>query len=362
MALVDDTVALEQSAANEQPAEVDLKAELRRPAQAGFRNYESSAFQSRVERTYFDIQSRHTVEGVRAKLAAYRKLDKAAMSVQDMMRFLDTIVDESDPDNDLPQSYHAYQTAESVFSRYFGSRESLALKDVALETFFTAEEWAKLPGHAQRMYHGKTLATHLPHIEDWSWFPLVGLLHDLGKVCMEEGFGSMPQWSAVGDTFVVGCDFDPANIFAEKGFHKSNPDADNSAFQGRYGIYKPNCGLKQLLLSFGHDEYLALVLEGHAEAVEQRKAIGEEVPVKQLPKEAIYMVRFHSFYPWHTPRGNGRGYLHLASKEDWRLLPLVKALQKSDLYSKTKDLPDIEELQAFYGKLIQEHFLPSLRW
>lgn len=358
MALVADQIV----EASPGMAEPDLKAELQRPAQGGFRNYEDSEFQDRVERTYFNIQTLHTVDGVRAKVADYRKLDKAVMSVEDMMRFLDTIVDESDPDNDLPQSYHAYQTAESVMSRYFGRRDTFELKEVPLETFFTGEEWAKLPSQAQIMYRGKTLATHMPHIKDWSWFPLVGLIHDLGKVCMEPGYGAMPQWSAVGDTFVLGCDFDSANIFADRGFYKQNPDASNRSFQGRYGKYKPSCGLEQLLMSFGHDEYLAIVLQGHAHDVERRRAAGEDVPLKHLPREAIYMVRFHSFYPWHSPRGANRGYGHLVNEEDWRLLPLLKALQKSDLYSKTKELPNVEELQHFYGRLIREHFLPTLRW
>jgi inositol oxygenase len=341
----------------------DLKAELKLPAQEGFRNYENSAFQDRVERTYYNIQTLHTVDGVKSKLEDYRKLEKAMMSVSDMMKFLDTIVDESDPDNDLPQSYHAYQTAESVFRRYIEDRETCQLKtSIPLASFFSEKEWASLPGHVQKLYGGKTLATHFPHIADWSWLPLVGLIHDLGKVCMEESFGGMPQWSGVGDTFVLGCDFDPANIFSDRNFYHENPDYKCEAFRGQCGMYQPKCGFNKALLSFGHDEYLGIVLEGHAEDVKRLKEKGEEVPEKELPEEAIYMVRFHSFYPWHTPRGASRGYTHLATEEDWRLLPLLKALQKSDLYSKTAELPPMEELQSFYGRLIREYFLPILRW
>lgn len=342
-----------------------VKDELKRPAQSGFRNYEDSQFQDRVQQTYYNIQSGHTVEGVRAKLESFGRLDKAVMSVEAMMTFLDTIVDESDPDNDLPQSYHAYQTAESVMQRYFTKdRGSLRLKPdgVPVETFFSAAEWNELPAFARRMYKGETLASLYSNVADWSWFPLAALIHDLGKVCMESSFGGMPQWSGVGDTFVLGCDFDPANIFAEKNYYGDNPDSRNPGFQGRCGIYAPNCGLGDVLMSFGHDEYLALVLEGHARDVAEREAAGDGVPRRSLPKEAIYMIRFHSCYPWHTPRGASRGYTHLANQEDWRMLPLVKALQKSDLYSKAAELPPVEELQAFYGRLINEHFLSQLRW
>eukprot|EP00448_Togula_jolla_P023154 CAMPEP_0170589974 /NCGR_PEP_ID=MMETSP0224-20130122/11625_1 /TAXON_ID=285029 /ORGANISM="Togula jolla, Strain CCCM 725" /LENGTH=183 /DNA_ID=CAMNT_0010913745 /DNA_START=75 /DNA_END=623 /DNA_ORIENTATION=- len=149
--------------------------DIKKAAALPFRNYDNSQFQNRVERTYFNIQTMQTVESVKAKMDDYRLLKKAVMSVDDMMQFLDTIVDESDPDNDLPQSYHAYQTAESVLSRYFVDRHDLQnLTNVPLEMFFSSKEWGLLPAHAQRMYQGRTLASHMPHITDWSWFPLVG--------------------------------------------------------------------------------------------------------------------------------------------------------------------------------------------
>ena len=104
---------------------------------------------------------------------------------------MDRVFDESDPDNDLAQTIHAYQTAESVLKRYFEDRDPMRLKaDIPLEQFFGAKEWDELPEHARKRYAGKTLATHFPHIKDWSWFPLAALIHDLGKVCTEEGFRS----------------------------------------------------------------------------------------------------------------------------------------------------------------------------
>lgn len=39
--------------------------------------------------------------------------------------------------------------------------------------------------------------------------------------------------------------------------------------------------------------------------------------------QAFYMVRFHSFYPWHA-HGD---YLHLCSEEDLRMLPWVRELK-----------------------------------
>ena len=74
---------------------------------------------------YYNIQTKQTVEYVQSCYAEYRKLDKAVLSMQDVSEILDRIIDESDPDNDLPQSIHAYQTAESVLTRYFEDRDPM---------------------------------------------------------------------------------------------------------------------------------------------------------------------------------------------------------------------------------------------
>jgi len=52
----------------------------------------------------------------------------------------------------------------------------------------------------------------------------------------------------------------------------------------------------------------------------------------------------------------------LANDEDWRLLPLLKALQKADLYSKSPDMPPVEELKVFYDGLVSKHFGTKVRW
>jgi len=64
-------------------------------------------------------------------------------------------------------------------------------------------------------------------------------------------------------------------------------------------------------MAFSHDDYLASILEKNE---------------TNFPKEAMYIIRFHSFYPWHTPRNGKRGYEFFASEYDWKMLPLVKAL------------------------------------
>lgn len=50
-------------------------------------------------------------------------------------------------------------------------------------------------------------------------------------------------------------------------------------------MYKPNIGLQNLMMSWGHDEYLYRVLKENKST---------------LPEVALHIIRFHSFYPWHT--------------------------------------------------------------
>ena len=61
------------------------------------------------------------------------------------------------------------------------------------------------------------------------------------------------------DTFPVGCRFSEKIVYPE--FFKSNPDYYNPAYNSLYGIYKANCGLDNVFMSFGHDEYMYMVAE-----------------------------------------------------------------------------------------------------
>ena len=69
-------------------------------------------------------------------------------------------------------------------------------------------------------------------------------------------------------------------------------------------MYKPNCGLQNVTMSFGHDEYMYRVLVGNG---------------TKLPEEGLYMIRYHSFYPWHT----GGAYDHLCTDKDRKMLDWI---------------------------------------
>ena len=217
----------------------------------------------------------------------FLSFNKKEMSLWDAVDFLNTLVDDSDPDIDLDQFQHLLQTSEAI----------------------------RADGH-----------------EDW--FVLTGFLHDLGKVlCL---FGE-PQWAVVGDTFPVGCEFSKKIVHPE--FFELNPDSKNPKYNTPLGIYSENCGLDNVKMSWGHDEYLYQILKDH------------------LPKPALYMIRYHSFYAQHREEA----YNHLMSQEDLELFEWVRKFNAYDLYSKAPTPPDSKALRPYYEKLVSKYLPKTLR-
>jgi len=242
----------------------------------------------RVYNTYVNMHKNQCVEFVKQRYRNWLNFDHAKMTVYDALEKLSTIVDESDPDVDVPNIYHAYQTAEGIRQQY--------------------------PEH--------------------DWFHLTGLMHDVGKIMALHG---EPQWAVVGDTFPVGCRPSPEIVYASTTFDE-NPDIKNPLYSTKYGMYTPNCGLENVMMSWGHDEYLYRVLKNH--------------PTCTLPDEALYIIRYHSFYPWHS----GNDYMYLCNDKDLEMLKWVRKFQKFDLYTKDDAaLPDIDKLKPYYLSLIEKY-------
>eukprot|EP01083_Nonionella_stella_P234596 825714_1 len=266
-----------------------------------FRNYTNSPRQEEVERLYTLQHRSQTVEFNREVREKYCKFTRARMGLWDMAQYLDNVVDESDPDTKLSQLAHAFQAAESLRKRF--------------------------PG------------------EKYDWLHLTGFIHDFGKFLAvddtEKGIVSLPQWAVVGDTFPVGCAFDKSNIFLEK--FAANLDSDDSRYNSKLGIYTDGCGFDNVMLSFGHDEYMYQVCV-HNKCT--------------LPPEALYIVRYHSFQPWHRKGG----YSHLASDRDREMLKWLNEFSDSDLYSKAEDKPDYASLEIYYKGLIKKYFPEILEW
>ena len=253
----------------------------------GFRDYAAEARPSVKE--FYRLNHRYqTLDFVRAKRAEYLPLERRRMGVWEALEYLNTLVDDSDPDLDLPQIEHLVQTAEAI----------------------------RADGHPR-------------------WFVLTGLIHDLGKVlCL---FGE-PQWAVVGDTFPVGCRFSDKVVYAE--FFADNPDSRVNGYRSECGIYERGRGLDQVLMSWGHDEYLYHVVKDY------------------LPQAALYMIRYHSFYAAHR---EGE-YTHLMTDHDREMFHWVRAFNPYDLYTKSPERPNLKELRPYYEELIGEFFPAQLAW
>ncbi|KAJ2891023.1 hypothetical protein MKZ38_001002 [Zalerion maritima] len=164
------------------------------------------------------------------------------------------------------------------------------------------------------------------------WMQCAGLIHDLGKLLYF--YDAEGQWDVVGDTFPVGCAFDEKIIYP--GSFCDNPDVDDPVYSTKYGIYSQGCGMDKIMLSWGHDEYLYHVAKAQS----------------KLPDEALAMIRYHSFYPWHREGA----YRFFMNEKDHEMLKAVNAFNPYDLYSKSDDMPSVEELKPYYIELIDEFF------
>jgi inositol oxygenase len=252
-----------------------------------FRNYRADANPT-VENFYRENHAKQTLEFVLAKKAEYTPLQKRRLGVWETLEYLNSLVDDSDPDTDLSQIEHAMQTAEAI----------------------------RADGHPR-------------------WFILTGLIHDLGKMLCP--FGE-PQWAVVGDTFPVGCAYSDKIVYPE--FFEANPDLRKPELQTKLGIYSEGCGLDNVHLSWGHDEYLYHVTK------------------KYLPEPAQYMLRYHSFYPAHKEGA----YQELMNDHDREMFAWVKKFNPYDLYSKGHEKPNAVALAPYYKELIREYFPEEIAW
>src|SRR2546425_6000562 len=146
----DEFIAGRYPANTETPADdksFRAKDPQKRPSQ--FRDYDAET-RSCVKEFYRLNHQFQTLEFVLEKEREYLPKKKHQMSIWEAME-MNTLIDESDPDTDVPQIEHCMQTAEAI----------------------------RRAGHPD-------------------WFVLAGFIHDLGKILVV--FGE-PQWAVTGDTF-----------------------------------------------------------------------------------------------------------------------------------------------------------------
>ncbi|KAH7101420.1 myo-inositol oxygenase [Auriculariales sp. MPI-PUGE-AT-0066] len=263
-----------------------------------FRQYETAC--DRVKNFYLEQHTKQTVAfnvEIRERFERTRGA-RAKMSVWEALDLLGTLVDESDPDTELTQIEHALQTAEAM--RRDGRPE---------------------------------------------WMQAVGLVHDLGKLLyfFTQLCDPGAQWAVVGDTFPVGCAYSDKIVLKKNTFH-ANPDKEDERYQSECGIYEKGCGLDNVMMSWGHDEYLYRVVKGHC----------------NIPEEGLAMIRYHSFYPTQVASRRCLHASHAAFRR--KLLAAVRSFNPYDLYSKGDGAPKIEELRPYYEQLVARWFPEDLEW
>jgi inositol oxygenase len=261
------------------------------PDEHRFRNYRDAP--QHVQDFYRENHEKQTLAFVLEMKEKYTTPEnrRTQMTMWEMMDALNSFVDDSDPDTSFTQMEHAMQTAERI----------------------------RKDGHPD-------------------WMVATGFIHDAGKALAS--LHNLPQWAVVGDTFPVGCAFSDAIIFPE--LFENNPDRTNPVYSTRLGIYEEGCGLHNINLSFGHDEYLYHVIKDDS----------------RLPEPALAMIRFHSFYAWHREGA----YTQFMDEHDREMLPWVKRFNPYDLYSKGDARPNVPELEPFYRGLVQQYFPDQLSW
>jgi inositol oxygenase len=252
-----------------------------------FRNYTEPP-RDTVKEFYRLNHKFQTYDYVVQKKTDFLRFDKKEMPIWGAFDFLNELVDDSDPDTDLDQMQHLLQTSEAI----------------------------RNDGHPD-------------------WMVLVGLIHDMGKVlCL---FGE-PQWGVVGDTFPVGCAYSDKIVFPE--FFSSNPDFTDPVYSSKYGVYEPNCGLDNVHMSWGHDEYVYHMMKDH------------------IPEEGLYMLRYHSFYAQHREHA----YDHLLNDHDQEMFKWVNLFNPYDLYSKNPNQKSWAELKPYYQELVAKYLPATIKF
>jgi inositol oxygenase len=256
---------------------------------ATLRNYEQESKQCELYSLMYKNQDLKFVLHQKGK---YEKLNNKIMNIHKALYLMDTFIDTSDPDVNEPNSVHAYQTAERIRKKYPEDKE----------------------------------------------YQIIGLIHDIGKVLFT--FGE-PEWSITGDTFVVGCKLPESMVYYNE--IKDHPDINNTLL----GIYEKGCGIENLNISFGHDEYLYQVLKQNNKN-------------HKISEKYWDIIRYHSFYPWHD-KGEYKHFMN--GEKDLETLKLVQEFNQFDLYSKEDiDLEITDEIKKYYENLLNDYFFKELQW
>ena len=268
-----------------------------------FRNYENT--NQNVIETYLQQRKFHNIDFFNTLENKYCQFTNKN-TFWDLFDMLNDFIDLSDPDINLSNQHHLFQTAEAI-------------------------QQDGLP----------------------KWFQFIGLIHDLGKIIFkkgndEEGTSLKKQYSIVGDTFILDCPIPESIVFPEfnifNSYYQNNIEIRNKKYKEltlkeKLGNYQKNCGFENIKCSFGHDEYLYQLLKFNNVS---------------LPKQAFYIIRYHSLYLWHYENE----YTFFENEKDKEMKFWLQLFQKYDLYTKVNIEKNENELKKYYSTII-DYYLPN---
>ncbi|HEY8548858.1 MAG TPA: inositol oxygenase family protein [Vicinamibacterales bacterium] len=266
------------------------------PSDYAYRTYRPDSREWHFYRERIVGSTYEVTQALRKRFLDVRPME---LTMREAVDYYNDIVDESDPDMDNePQIIHAIQCA-------IGAKNS-----------------------------------GLPE-----WAIVVGFIHDVGKMLVKLG---LRQPFVVGDQWPVGCA--PSDQIVCSHFFAENPDTHHPVYGTKLGVYEEGCGLDNVVMSFGHDEYLYRVL------LDGRKEGGTT-----LPLEALHPIRYHSSYVIHT----AGQYEYLLNDRDREWMPILhKFRDHIDLYTKRGETAGLERHLPGIWEVVDRYIRPDykFRW
>mmetsp|Transcript_2309 Transcript_2309/g.4981 ORF Transcript_2309/g.4981 Transcript_2309/m.4981 type:complete len:758 (-) Transcript_2309:125-2398(-) len=175
------------------------------------------------------------------------------------------------------------------------------------------------------------------------WVQLVALLHELGeavKVLDPTHTGDMADsiydWTISSRSRVVGCKPPHRATFSE--YRHLNMDLEDSKYNTNLGVYKPQCGLQNVLLMWTGCEYMYYLLK-HNHAT--------------LPEEGFAMIRYFLLGDWHEHHE----YSAITNADDADVMPFVAEFDalRRRVRLKSVDCNDLSDDQC--SELWESHYV-----
>ena len=188
------------------------------------------------------------------------------------------------------------------------------------------------------------------------WFQFIGLIHDLGKIIFKKGSDKdgtylNNKYSIIGNTFILDCPIPDTIIYPEfnifNSYYHNNIEIRNKKYKEfnlkeKLGNYQKNCGFENINCSFTNNEYLYQLLKFNNVS---------------LPKQAFYIIRYHSLYLWHYENE----YTFFENETDKEMKFWVQLFQKYT-FKNNNDNYNETELKKYYSTIIDYYLPKEIYW